>query len=333
VSSLASTIRRRRLGTASVVGLVVLLMLSLAVTAAGLVMVAATPAGAAEAGRADQTADEPPRNGRLPPGRLVPVGGVHLTPEAANAFAHLLAAAEADGVTIGVTDGYRSYERQVRLKQEKGWLAAHPGTSMHGWGLAIDFDTRVTDFAWLRENAHRFGWVHPPWAQPGGSKPEPWHWEYIGSAEVPEVEPVPAPVAIPVGDLVATARLEPAGQPAGGWFDVHHGLEGVEDGARHYPGTALPGEDGNFAIAGYQRDLGGPLAGLDELQPGDDVRVRTADGDELVYEVVQRADLGRQDGWAVGADPLGDGGGRLLTLTTGGPDDGLRVVWARLTDS
>ena len=33
-------------------------------------------------------------------------------------------------------------------------------------------------FDWLTTNAGRYGWNHPAWAQAGGSKPEPWHWEY-----------------------------------------------------------------------------------------------------------------------------------------------------------
>ena len=30
----------------------------------------------------------------------------------------------------------------------------------------------------LEANAHKYGYVNPPWAKPGGSKPEAWHWEY-----------------------------------------------------------------------------------------------------------------------------------------------------------
>ena len=29
-------------------------------------------------------------------------------------------------------------------------------------------------------NASLFGWSHPAWAQQGGSKPEPWHFEFGG---------------------------------------------------------------------------------------------------------------------------------------------------------
>jgi LAS superfamily LD-carboxypeptidase LdcB len=64
---------------------------------------------------------------------------------------------------------------------------AYPGTSNHGWGRAIDFKDRRNvltcydeEFLWLKNNAHRFGWVHPPWAHCGMETQEPWHWEYAG---------------------------------------------------------------------------------------------------------------------------------------------------------
>ena len=54
-------------------------------------------------------------------------------------------AARRDGVSIGVTDSYRSYGEQVDLARRKGLysqggLAAKPGTSDHGWGLSLDLD-------------------------------------------------------------------------------------------------------------------------------------------------------------------------------------------------
>ncbi len=89
------------------------------------------------------------------------------------------------GQDIGITDGYRSYDEQVACRAEKGSLCADPGTSNHGWAKAVDIGACCgvntgsgAAFDWLTANAARFGWVHPAWAQPSGSKPEPWHWEY-----------------------------------------------------------------------------------------------------------------------------------------------------------
>jgi LAS superfamily LD-carboxypeptidase LdcB len=33
-------------------------------------------------------------------------------------------------------------------------------------------------YTWMAENAGDFGFENPSWARQGGSKPEPWHWEY-----------------------------------------------------------------------------------------------------------------------------------------------------------
>lgn len=69
------------------------------------------------------------------------------------------------------------------MKASKGYLAAEPGTSNHGWGTAIDIGDSVggygtTEYNWMLENAPAFGWDNPDWARAGGSKSEPWHWEY-----------------------------------------------------------------------------------------------------------------------------------------------------------
>ena len=111
--------------------------------------------------------------------------------------------------------GYRPYDTQVKLYEDptkmytrqdgsKGHLAANPGTSDHGWGVAIDISTDQIGYnskegfksnekyKWLFENAGRFNWEHPLWAQEPdgwpetknaprgkkGSKPESWHWEW-----------------------------------------------------------------------------------------------------------------------------------------------------------
>ena len=62
---------------------------------------------------------------------------------------------------------------------------AVPGTSRHGYGVALDLGCGVEQFGtdahrWMKDNGPRFGWVHPAWAEPGGSMPEPWHWEFAG---------------------------------------------------------------------------------------------------------------------------------------------------------
>ena len=104
--------------------------------------------------------------------------------DAARAFDALSRAHQDEtGQPLCITDSYRSYAEQVRLFRVKPTLAAVPGTSNHGWGLAVDLCGGVERFdgaahAWMQRHAGEFGWVHPSWAQRGGSRPEPWHWEF-----------------------------------------------------------------------------------------------------------------------------------------------------------
>lgn len=120
------------------------------------------------------------QNGRLPDEALAPIGiGKHrLAPPAAAAFQQMVAAAKAEGVTIGITDSYRSYDAQVDVARRKGLysqggLAARPGTSDHGLGLATDLDLDATAQRWMRANAGRFGFVED-------TPREPWHWKFDG---------------------------------------------------------------------------------------------------------------------------------------------------------
>lgn len=86
------------------------------------------------------------------------------------------------GVDMCISSGYRTLAQQRSVKAQKGGLAAAPGKSNHGWGLAVDLcssETTGAKWTWLNENAPSFGWDNPAWARPGGSGPyERWHWEY-----------------------------------------------------------------------------------------------------------------------------------------------------------
>jgi hypothetical protein len=128
-------------------------------------------------------------NGRIPLALLCPVWaapGKYLRADAAYAFDRLSHAyAQVFGTPICVTDAYRSYEDQVRVSTERPGFAAKPGTSNHGWGTAADLCGGIESFGtathtWMLANAPLFGWFHPSWAEPTGSLPEPWHWEFGG---------------------------------------------------------------------------------------------------------------------------------------------------------
>ncbi|WP_022887550.1 class E sortase [Glaciibacter superstes] len=49
-------------------------------------------------------------------------------------------------------------------------------------------------------------------------------------------------------------------------------------GIGHYPGTQMPGEVGNFAVAAHRSAYGGGMNRINELQVGDAIYVQTADG-------------------------------------------------------
>jgi hypothetical protein len=128
-------------------------------------------------------------NGLIPTAALCPVWGAPgqlLRADAAGALRLLSRQYAAEfGTPICVTDSYRTLAGQVKVYADKPRLAAKPGTSNHGWGIAVDLCGGIQSFgtaqhAWMLAHAPLTGWFHPPWAGPAGSKPEPWHWEFAG---------------------------------------------------------------------------------------------------------------------------------------------------------
>lgn len=131
----------------------------------------------------DPEFDSATTNGRLSADQLCDlwVAGEQLRPDAALALAALNEQFKtAFGTEICIADSYRSLSDQYATKASRGYLAASPGTSMHGEGLALDLcRTQATGvyYRWLANNAKTFGFWNPDWAK--SSKYEPWHWEYL----------------------------------------------------------------------------------------------------------------------------------------------------------
>lgn len=130
-------------------------------------------------------------NGRLAEHSLCELWqpGERLRPDAAVALSALNEAFRARfGRDLCLVDTYRSLASQYSVKASRGYLAATPGRSMHGWGLAIDLCSKETGnaeaYRWLWENGPAYGWENPPWAQRGGGgKYEPWHFEFRPGVE------------------------------------------------------------------------------------------------------------------------------------------------------
>lgn len=205
----------------------------------------AQPAAAGPAVRPDNrpTPLAGAENGYVPPERLITVApGCRVAREAGPSAALLFRLASASGVRIGARDCYRPVDEQVAVAGS--WTARgnsacaatpqrHPdgrpkGTSMHGWGKAIDFsDSGVgmrfgsAGYRFLEAAAGRLGWNQPGWARPGGSAcPEPWHWEWVGDGGTMGGDPVPADVVamLPAPGDVGHATVTGLGavRPTGG---------------------------------------------------------------------------------------------------------------------
>ncbi|QUC01241.1 M15 family metallopeptidase [Cellulosimicrobium cellulans] len=149
-------------------------------------------------------------NGQIPDSALAALSiGGRLRPDAAAALERLRPAFEAGtGVRLAATDTYRPYEIQrqlflsryqpqasgngpfgdvrvwngVRYVRVQGPAAAVPGTSNHGWGLAVDFAAGINSsftsatYLWMKANAGAYGWSNAT----GRVIDEPWHWEFQG---------------------------------------------------------------------------------------------------------------------------------------------------------
>ena len=143
-------------------------------------------------------------NGRIPTAVLCPLDfapGHMLRCDAAKQLSDLSDAYEARfGVPIPITDSYRSYAAQVAVRIAKPHLAAVPGTSNHGWGLAVDLSSPISSgttaqYVWLRLHGPDYGWDNPSWARLDGSKPEPWHFEFFAAGPTPDRAVSPEDVA------------------------------------------------------------------------------------------------------------------------------------------
>ncbi|MEW1958234.1 M15 family metallopeptidase [Kineococcus sp. NPDC059986] len=128
-------------------------------------------------------------NGLIPRSALCPLASSPnhvLRSDAANAFAALNQAYAAEfGSNIAITDSYRTLAEQIDVKARKPGLAATPGTSRHGLGIAVDLGGGIqnatsTQHLWMDRNAALYGWINPGWAQNRGGQFEPWHWEFTG---------------------------------------------------------------------------------------------------------------------------------------------------------
>jgi sortase A len=119
----------------------------------------------------------------------------------------------------------------------------------------------------------------PDGSTPDGSVPA----GSVPPGSVPDPAPAPAP-ALPIEDGDPIARIEIP--RIGVDHIVVAGVDknDLKKGPGHYPGTPMPGQLGNSAIAGHRTTYGQPFFDVDKLQPGDEIVTTTLNG-RFVYRV------------------------------------------------
>ncbi|PUB29670.1 D-alanyl-D-alanine carboxypeptidase-like protein [Promicromonospora sp. AC04] len=192
-------------------------------------------------------------NGRIPADVLCPLEfapGHLLRCDAAERLTALSAEFEKEfGYPIPLTDSYRSYAMQVAVKGTKPHLAAIPGTSNHGWGLAIDLGDPIAggsspEYVWLRLHGPDYGWDNPSWAQLGGAKPEPWHFEFFAAGSIPNRAIDPSDVGT-WAPATPTSPIDPASPdflPAAGRTpaETDPGTSGADGGSKPVDEPSAP---------------------------------------------------------------------------------------------
>lgn len=243
-------------------------------------------------------------NGKIDPSLMValhPRGSLHVA--AARAWKALVAECGKVGLPLTFTYGgmYRTYDEQYSLfisryttaasstASRKWWdgrwwflkpgmaMAAVPGTSNHGLGLAIDcaFDTDPRDglgpddaaaiaahpqFNWFRDNISRFGFSFEV-------QSEPWHIRYVAGDALPQAvkdyEQSLLPTFPPFDPEKGKFGLWPiAAKPAvkmNDEGDVVRYLQGVLLKTGHYNTDKLRGRFGTGterAVRSFQKDNG-----------------------------------------------------------------------------
>lgn len=125
----------------------------------------------------------------------------------------------------------------------------------------------------------------------------------------PDTAPPLAPV--PEGEPTARIRIPKIGVDKIVVEGVS--LPDLKKGPGHYPGSPLPGQPGNAAIAGHRTTYGAPFNRIDELVAGDEILVATVQGD-FRYLVSEQLIVAPTQ-----VEVLDDKGDNRLTLTACNP--------------
>ncbi|MCB0916202.1 MAG: class E sortase [Actinobacteria bacterium] len=116
------------------------------------------------------------------------------------------------------------------------------------------------------------------------------------------------------------------------------GFDELAQGLGHYPETAMPGQEGNFAVAGHRITLGEPLRYVETLEVGDNVYVET-ETYWYTYRLTRTEIVLPDAVWTITPDPFDTNAeppARMITLTTCHPTFGNShrwIWWGELVES
>jgi hypothetical protein len=122
------------------------------------------------------------RNGQFTSANTDPIPGGRLWPEAALTWLTMRAAFVAAGgnpadfAPNGPQSSARTIAAQRHFYGHQPPAAAFPGTSNHGWGIAVDVRTPAAA-AWILRHGRAVGWSHDE----GARVREWWHFRYVGA--------------------------------------------------------------------------------------------------------------------------------------------------------
>ncbi len=161
----------------------------------------------------------------------------------------------------------------------------------------------------------------------------------VSAAPVPAVAAVAAPIDAPppvaapeplAADVMALVTIPRLGSDVVD-TPMREGVdpEVINQGIGHFPGVALPGQPGNFAIAGHRSTHGEELRNIDQLQAGDLVYLRTRDA-WFTYRLFKDLIVTPDSTWVVDAKPFPADptvSDHLLTIVTCNPRWGSTERW------
>lgn len=207
----------------------------------------------------------------------------------------------------------RRRRRGVRLLRVLGWVLVGAGTVVllyvvyALWFTGLETERAQADLLadWEQE-------VGPLEADVDADEPSPADPDRDDAATAPPLD-LDGAVAVLAFERPGADDSPVRDEPVAVVSDV--GVPDLRRGPGHYPDSADPGGDGNFAVAGHRVTYSAPFHDLDELEPGDLIHVWDREGEQHTYEVHRTEIVMPTDGWVLGDDPL-EIEAPTLTLTT-----------------